>query len=60
MRIFDYVDHHVPKLARMFEKRLRAYRAIGYERVEALLDDDDHGEPIAEWDDDEVSDDCLE
>ena len=47
-------------LARMFEKRLRTYRAIGYERVETPLDDDDHGEPIAEWDDDEVSDDCLE
>lgn len=30
MRIFDYVDPMVPVLRRMFEKRLRGYRAIGY------------------------------
>ena len=30
VRIYDYVDRHVPMLARMFEKRLRGYRAIGY------------------------------
>ncbi len=35
VRIFDYVDRAVPMLARMFEKRLRGYRAIGYTRVEA-------------------------
>ena len=29
--IFDYVDRNVPALSRMFEKRLRGYRAIGYE-----------------------------
>jgi superfamily II DNA or RNA helicase len=29
--IYDYVDRNVPMLARMFEKRLRAYRAMGYE-----------------------------
>lgn len=28
--IHDYVDARVPVLARMFEKRLRGYRAIGY------------------------------
>ena len=32
VRIFDYVDRDVPVLLRMFEKRLRAYRAIGYGR----------------------------
>ena len=30
VRIYDYVDRDVPMLARMFEKRLRGYRAIGY------------------------------
>jgi superfamily II DNA or RNA helicase len=30
VRIFDYVDREVPVLRRMFEKRLRTYRAIGY------------------------------
>ena len=37
MRIFDYVDCEVPMLLRMFEKRLRSYRAIGYARDEAPL-----------------------
>lgn len=32
VRIYAYVDREVPMLERMFEKRLRAYRAIGYER----------------------------
>jgi superfamily II DNA or RNA helicase len=31
VRVYDYVDVHVPMLARMYEKRLRGYRAIGYE-----------------------------
>jgi superfamily II DNA or RNA helicase len=30
VRIVDYVDARVPMLARMFEKRLRGYRAMGY------------------------------
>ena len=29
--IYDYVDCEVPVLARMFEKRMRGYRSIGYE-----------------------------
>jgi superfamily II DNA or RNA helicase len=33
VRIHDYVDVHVPVLAKMFAKRLRGYRAIGYESV---------------------------
>jgi superfamily II DNA or RNA helicase len=37
VRIFDYVDREVPMLLRMFEKRLRGYRAIGYARGEAPL-----------------------
>lgn len=35
--IFDYVDREVPMLLRMFERRLRGYRAIGYARGEAPL-----------------------
>jgi len=34
VRIYDYVDREVPMLSRMFEKRLRTYRAIGYARGE--------------------------
>ena len=30
VRIYDYVDREVPMLLKMFEKRLRTYRAIGY------------------------------
>jgi superfamily II DNA or RNA helicase len=37
VQIFDYVDREVPMLLRMFEKRLRGYRAIGYARGEAPL-----------------------
>jgi superfamily II DNA or RNA helicase len=29
--IYDYADLHVPMLARMHEKRLKGYRAIGYQ-----------------------------
>lgn len=32
VRIYDYVDRDVPMLARMFEKRMRGYRSIGYVR----------------------------
>lgn len=28
--VYDYLDRQVPMLARMFEKRLRTYRAMGY------------------------------
>jgi len=37
VRIFDYVDRGVPMLQRMFEKRLRGYRAIGYVWNQTLL-----------------------
>jgi superfamily II DNA or RNA helicase len=30
-RIYDYVDRNNPMLMRMFQKRLRGYRAMGYE-----------------------------
>jgi superfamily II DNA or RNA helicase len=32
VRVYDYVDREVPMLRRMFEKRLRGYRAMGYVR----------------------------
>ena len=31
VQVYDYVDAGVPMLARMFEKRLKGYHAIGYE-----------------------------
>jgi hypothetical protein len=37
VRIFDYVDRSIPMLLRMFDNRLRGYRAIGYARDEAPL-----------------------
>ena len=37
VRIYDYVDREVPLFQRMFEKRLRGYRAIGYARDESPL-----------------------
>ncbi len=37
VRIFDYVDSRVPMLARMFEKRLRGYTAMGYQRRAGAL-----------------------
>jgi len=40
VRIYDYVDREVPLFLRMFEKRLRGYRAIGYARDEGPLNDD--------------------
>jgi superfamily II DNA or RNA helicase len=45
VRIYDYVDDEVPVLQRMFERRLRGYRAIGYARGEAALG---YGEPSNE------------
>ena len=30
VRMMDYLDRNVPMLARMFEKRMRGYRAMGY------------------------------
>ncbi len=48
VRIFDYVDSRVPVLARMFERRLRTYRAIGYSQNEerARIDPE---ERATEW-----------
>jgi hypothetical protein len=29
--VYDYLDQNVPVLRKMLEKRLRGYRALGYE-----------------------------
>jgi superfamily II DNA or RNA helicase len=51
VRIYDYVDREVPMLVRMFEKRLRTYRAIGYARGEAPLGFGElPGESVIEYD----------
>jgi superfamily II DNA or RNA helicase len=50
VRIFDYVDREVPMLLRMFEKRLRGYRAIGYARGEAPLGYEEPQELTIEYD----------
>jgi superfamily II DNA or RNA helicase len=36
--IYDYVDRDVPMLARMFERRLHGYRAIGYTIENTVFD----------------------
>lgn len=33
VRVYDYVDRNVPMLMRMYEKRLKGYRAMGYKRT---------------------------
>jgi superfamily II DNA or RNA helicase len=53
VRIFDYIDRDVPMLLRMFERRLRGYRAMGYARGEAPLGFGATGsEPVVEYDED--------
>jgi hypothetical protein len=54
VRIFDYVDREVPMLLRMFEKRLRGYRSIGYARGESPLGfAEPRDEIIVEYDQDD-------
>jgi superfamily II DNA or RNA helicase len=50
VRIYDYVDREVPMLLRMFEKRLRTYRAIGYARGETPLGFTEPEERTIEYD----------
>jgi superfamily II DNA or RNA helicase len=30
VRVYDYIDGNIPMLSRMYSKRLRGYRAMGY------------------------------
>jgi superfamily II DNA or RNA helicase len=50
VRIFDYVDRAVPVLVRMFERRLRSYRAIGYVRGETPVGGAEIRERTVEYD----------
>jgi superfamily II DNA or RNA helicase len=50
VRVFDYVDRDIPMLLRMFEKRLRGYRAIGYARGEVPLGYQEPKELTVEYD----------
>ena len=36
--VYDYADMNIPMLAKMFERRLRGYKAIGYEYVKSKQD----------------------
>ena len=49
VRVMDYVDRNVPMLARMFEKRMRGYRAMGYSvgdlAARACTEDESVSEP---------------
>lgn len=57
VRIYDYVDREVPMLLRMFEKRLRTYRAIGYAREEAPLGfGEAPAEAVVEYDEEALRD----
>ena len=50
VRIFDYVDREVPMLRRMFEKRLKGYRAMGYEIANVSSESDGVREAVVEYD----------
>lgn len=52
VRIFDYVDRDVPVLLRMFERRLRAYRAIGYGREDMPPELEPTDDRVIEYDED--------
>ena len=43
VRVYDYVDAEVPMLARMYERRLKGYSAIGY-RVQEVYEQPRFGE----------------
>ncbi|MBF8288099.1 MAG: putative helicase [Candidatus Rokubacteria bacterium] len=46
VRIYDYVDREVPIFLRMFDKRLRGYRAIGYARDPVAFEHDAHSSEV--------------
>jgi superfamily II DNA or RNA helicase len=43
VKVYGYVDAEVPVLARMFDKRMRGYKAIGYEVVSHAADQAEEG-----------------
>ncbi len=52
VRIWDYVDRGVPMLDRMFERRLRGYRAMGYHPEAAPSGSEGPREWVVELDED--------
>lgn len=52
VRIHDYVDRDVPVLLRMFEKRMRAFRAIGHGREALPAEHEPPPDRLMECDDD--------
>lgn len=51
VRIYDYVDRQVPMLARMFERRQRGYRAMGYAECPGpVTTSKADAETVIEWD----------
>lgn len=50
VRVFDYVDHELPKLTRMFAKRLKSYRSLGYSVEDASDEFELLADPDAEAD----------
>ena len=39
--IFDYIDQHIPVLERMYHRRLRTYKKIGFEVCSEVMDKQD-------------------
>ena len=47
--IFDYIDQYVPILERMYHKRLRTYKRIGFEICPRVVDRQVVGSSIFDW-----------
>ncbi|MBI3854725.1 MAG: hypothetical protein HY293_03440 [Planctomycetes bacterium] len=54
LRIYDCVDKQVPMLARMFERRRKGYRTIGYHEEALPPSRPPASEVVVEYDDDAV------
>ncbi len=55
LRVYDYADSGVPVLRKMFERRLRGYRAIGYAPDETLPSSQFTGDKtVVEYDEEEL------
>ena len=53
VRIYDYVDADVPMLAKMYQRRLKGYRAMGYDLGRPNRDDSFvDGDYVVEYDQD--------
>ena len=49
--VFDYVDSHIPMFERMYGKRLKAYKQIGYEICSGLAGEKQEANAIFDGDD---------